>query len=214
MTTEDKKLFKRELPCKLSNEDAIRYGAQLSAKVRERDLVDETRKSVAAEYGAKIKTITAEISRIAVALDKGEELRPLDVYWQFHAGTMRLVRADTGEVVEVRPATLAERQVSLPGTEGEVPPSDTDFPDLDEGGELELGDDPAETASEVEVEPDDGAADMEADLDDAYEERKQRATENDAAAVDMKRQAKRGPKGPRKPKDATTTDAKPPRGRK
>jgi hypothetical protein len=131
---EVRETFRRQLPCKLTTEESARYGQMLSSKVRERELTDETRKSVAAEYGAKIKMITAEISRVAAALEKNEELRPIDCYKVFHAGTMQTIRVDTNEVVEVRPATDAERQAPLPGVRGEtVMPTDTDFPEIEDG---------------------------------------------------------------------------------
>jgi hypothetical protein len=128
---DDRTLTSRELPCKISRDEAARYGQLLSAKVRERDLVDEERRSKASEYTARMKAISAEITRLAVAVDKGEEIRPVDCYTEFHAGTIRTIRVDTGEVVTVRPATQAERQTAISAPHMDAPHASS-FPDLDD----------------------------------------------------------------------------------
>lgn len=195
------KTISKELPCKLTQEEQARYGQMLSSKVRERDLIDEERKSTAAEYGARIKGTTSEISRIAAALDKGEEIRPVDCHWQFHAGTMQLVRVDTGAVVTVRPATQEERQLSLGEALAEEQPENgaPGFPTLEDGprgDELSTEDEPeppklelveSSSGDTVAVMPDDDEdgddpfahgetgndePDLDSEFDAAYEERK------------------------------------------
>lgn len=112
--------YTREVRCKLDERQRESYGARLANLVEERRLVDDKKKQVAKEYATKISDIDNEIARTADALSKGEELRACQVYDIWNNGIVETRRRDNDEVVDTRPASLADRQVEFPGlSEGE-----------------------------------------------------------------------------------------------
>jgi hypothetical protein len=132
----DAEIKTRSLPCKLTREEVARYGEMLAAKLSEIDRVEEEKKIKVAEYAAQVKALEADVGRFSAAIKAKEELRPVDVFDRFVAGTMQTVRIDTGAVVTVRPATAQERQLSIPGA-APLPPQPENgapaFPDLTDG---------------------------------------------------------------------------------
>jgi hypothetical protein len=112
----------RELPVTLTDEELLRYGSMQAANAKRIDQLDEKKKSVAKQYSAEIAEIETEQKRLAEAISKKEELRPVICAERFHAGTVELVRLDTNEVVSVRPAgRLDLDQEEIPGLGDEIP---------------------------------------------------------------------------------------------
>lgn len=132
--------YRREIRVKLTDSDLARYGRQLSHTVRDKSLLDEKRKAVAAEYNAQLKDLEAKISRLSDAMQNSEELRDLEVYDRYHAGVIEIRRADNDEVVDTRPATVADRDVTG---------ADNGFPAIDD----EATGEPGDGAGEGEPEP-------------------------------------------------------------
>jgi hypothetical protein len=94
---------------------------------------------------AKIEEHEAELKRVRLELNQGKLDKPVRCEEQFfyRVGLVRIVRTDTGEVIDSRAMTVAERQPSLPlgdsdASDVEVEPDDEDS-DGDEGDETEAG---------------------------------------------------------------------------
>lgn len=107
--------FTRELPVALNDHENQMYGKMLADKVNELKLAEEKKKQVMADHNNRLKIIEAEISRIAVARAKGEELRPVICGERLHGNVIEIVRLDLREVVDTRPAEMADLQTSMPG---------------------------------------------------------------------------------------------------
>jgi hypothetical protein len=88
---------------------------QLLAEARER------KKEVTAQLNADVEVHRTEVDRLGTLLANGYEYRPVECVESrdFESATIRITRTDTGEIVEDRPMTPAERQRELPldGTE-------------------------------------------------------------------------------------------------
>ena len=108
--------FTRELPVKLSEDELQQYGKMLADKVKEEELAEDRKKQVVAAHANGIKDIRIEIKRIADARAKGQELRPVKCHERLRNGVIEIVRLDTNEVVDVRPADLRDLQTTIPGT--------------------------------------------------------------------------------------------------
>lgn len=107
--------FTRELPVTLNDHENQVYGKMLAEKVNELKLAEDKKKQVVADHNNRIKVIENEITRIAVARAKGEELRPVTCGERLHGNVIEIVRIDRGEVVDTRPADLKDLQTDLPG---------------------------------------------------------------------------------------------------
>lgn len=106
--------FTRELPVRLSDAELQSYGKMLADKIGEQELAEARKKQSVAEWSGKIKAIENEVKRLADARSKGAELRPVECADRFNAGTVEVVRLDTHEIIDVRPADLRDRQLDLP----------------------------------------------------------------------------------------------------
>lgn len=115
MTTDTTpKKFTRELPVQLTDEEKQKYGKMLADKLQEEKLAEDRAKQIAAGEKAKIKAISTEIARIAAARRDGAELRPVECYESWVNGAIHVIRTDTSEIVEIRPAMFEDRQASFP----------------------------------------------------------------------------------------------------
>lgn len=118
-----KRGIKRELPCKLADEEFTRIAKQRATKEAERDelegdLAKETRKRK-----DQIKELDDEIGKMGRELRTGYQDRTVtcqDVFRRAEDGTgwIHTIRLDTHDEVERRPATAHETQRYLPTIEG------------------------------------------------------------------------------------------------
>jgi len=122
----NKRKFRREIPVKLSDDETRAYGQQLARKEHEWTALDEKRKTVAAEYKTQLGGVSTEINRLTLAINSGEEMRAVECYEDVTATQVLIKRADTGEVVDQRPATFADHQVDM--FDGLDTPSDVTAP--------------------------------------------------------------------------------------
>lgn len=106
--------FTRELECDLTEDEKQLYGKMLAERTNELTAIEEQKKKVVAEYGSRLKGVRLEQTRLAIARSKGKELRPVECLKRWNNGVIEIVRLDTNEVVDVHPATIADRQVEFP----------------------------------------------------------------------------------------------------
>lgn len=95
-------------------------GQKLAELVRKREQAVHEKAETAREYGEQIKRLDAEISEIDVIVRTKKENREVEVERRknFLRNVEETTRLDTGEIVESRALTAAERQAQLfPGAE-------------------------------------------------------------------------------------------------
>lgn len=139
--------IERELPCKLTNTDLLEVAiskAKAEAFLEEQEAKFE---DVKREWSTSLKEIEKRISTMGSELRTRERRQPVECYERWRDGaTLEIVRSDTHEVIDVRTATLRDKQPNLPETDGEPTPAingevQTGFPDDDEDEPDVAGDD-------------------------------------------------------------------------
>lgn len=107
----------RELPCRLTDDELRMRGDAMA----EAELVVDTLKDERRALNKKIFANTDERNRLAHIIDSETEPRMVVCKWvaSFEENVYRLVRQDTGDIVEQRPMSVADRQGALP-----YPPDD------------------------------------------------------------------------------------------
>jgi len=137
---DEKKRLSRELGVKLNDAEIKVLGRELGRKYAARQQLDDKRKLVAADFKSQIGKHDEDIRRMSSALEKGEEIRPVECVEYYEAGAIITKRTDTNEVIDTRAATLQERQRGLfggdhgEGADTSAAPDD-DVEDSDEGYE-------------------------------------------------------------------------------
>lgn len=118
-------IIERDLPCRLTEAELLKKGDRLAAIELEIAELKDKRAGVSAE----IKDLADERADLADAVDRKLEKRKVPCEWRkdFEAQRVVLVRLDTAEVVDERPLTADDRQVSLltDGSDDDPPPRAT-----------------------------------------------------------------------------------------
>ncbi len=139
--------IERELPCKLTDDELRMRGDAMADAELEVDKLKAERRAV----NKKIFAATDARNKLAHVIDEELENRVVVCKWigDFEHNAWNLIRQDTGEQVEQRTMTAADRQGSLPINPGELPQGD-------ENGEVH-SDELEEAAAELEEAADDAA---------------------------------------------------------
>ena len=119
----------RPLRCVLTDAERIAAGRKLAEKCAELQRTEEERKSVASEYKARLDRMTAERNELADKVTSGEEVRRVacELVLDYDKLTAQCIREDTGEIIEERPLSEAEKQMQLPFDEA-TPAPESDSP--------------------------------------------------------------------------------------
>jgi len=137
--------IERELPCKLTDDELRMRGDAMAEAELEVDKLKAERRAL----NKKIFARTDERNKLAHVIDAEEEVRPVICKWiaDLDHNAWNLIRQDTGDRVEQRAMTAADRQGVLP-----LGPSDPGDPDGDAAGQgaLTIDDD------ELDGDDDDG----------------------------------------------------------
>jgi len=138
--------IERELPCKLTNDELRMRGDAMAEAEIAVDLLKDERRAV----NKKILAQTDARNRLAHVIESELEPRMVVCKWipSFEENAYRLVRQDTGEVVEQRPMSAADRQGSLPIDADADRDADRDADPDDDAGD-DAGDDPDELAADT-----------------------------------------------------------------
>lgn len=117
-----RRAIKRELPCKLTDEEMLRIARERVAREAEVAKLKAEAKLDAERRKAQIGDIEDEIAKKGVELHTEHQDRtiPCDEIFRRDiegGGWVHTIRRDTGAEVERRPATAHEMQRHLPGTE-------------------------------------------------------------------------------------------------
>jgi hypothetical protein len=116
----------RSLPCKLGQAELSEKSDEMARHQLEVNNIEAAKKSANSHFKAKLDEKAAQLTGLAQAIADRAEYRSVKCEWRFeqagfdsdrnpvfHPEQKTLVRLDTGEAVEVRPITDAERQMKL-----------------------------------------------------------------------------------------------------
>lgn len=124
--------YHREVPVILPDAELQAYGQNLAFRKKARDVLVEKAKQVQAHYKGLIAEESTEIDRLAYAINEKKELRSVDVYDQLVGSQVHVVRVDTSEVIDQKPAGFADREQDLfPEPQEPEVPSDPSDPASD-----------------------------------------------------------------------------------
>ena len=106
----------RVLPCVLDTREKLEFGKRLASCLAEKSELEDEKKTVVAGYKVKIDTKENEIYRLRRCVETGIENRSVrcQVIVDPRRMKVRVVREDTGELVQERDATKQELQPYLP----------------------------------------------------------------------------------------------------
>ena len=105
----------RDLPVALTPGEIIERSRELATALQERAVHGDHEAEVKAGLKLKAAEIEARVQRLAIIVRTGKESQPVtcEQLADYPAGTVTLVRTDTGEVVESRRMGDTERQAQL-----------------------------------------------------------------------------------------------------
>lgn len=106
----------RSLPCRLSETELLARADELSVVVQETSAEESRQTDVKTQMKARLTELDARKTRLAITIGRKEEFRDVEVELMadVQAGTVTVIRQDTGESLETRPMSDAERQTTLP----------------------------------------------------------------------------------------------------
>lgn len=109
----------RNLPVKLTESETLTRGEELARTVEQYKAEEAAEKDRAKKAKEGLLALRTRMETLSRVVDTRTEHRDIPCGWHYARATLtaQLVRRDTGEVVETRPMTQAERQERLPGLE-------------------------------------------------------------------------------------------------
>lgn len=112
----------RNLPVKLTESETLTRGEELARTVEQYKAEEAAEKDRAKKAKEGLLALRTRMETLSRVVDTRTEHRDIPCGWHYARATLtaQLVRRDTGEVVETRPMTQAERQERLPGFEDEL----------------------------------------------------------------------------------------------
>jgi hypothetical protein len=110
--------FYERLPCQLDAQELLLKSKALAQALSEQAHVEDEKKEAAAEYKRQLDAIDAQLSALGLEVRTGIEYREVGCLERadYQEGRVEIIRADTGEVVRIRPLEAHERQQQLPMT--------------------------------------------------------------------------------------------------
>ena len=118
--------IKKSLPVKLTTEEFVSKGKEISREQNEMVRLMSNLKEVSSDFKAKIAQKEAAINCLSITISNGYEYRDVDCQYTYRpdAGLKDLYRNDTGEMVRTEAMTPEDFQEVLPlePTPGEAIP--------------------------------------------------------------------------------------------
>jgi hypothetical protein len=129
---------KRKLPCKVDHSVIEHAAEEMANFVTASENLKSEKREALADFRERRSAIDEGLQRLAGIVNGGTELLDVEVIvFLLPTNEIRVVRADTGEVVETRTATPEELQETLP-VNGEPAPLDRDYSQDCHEAELKL----------------------------------------------------------------------------
>ncbi len=116
------------LDCVLTDAELLKYGRELSSVISALATEQANQASIKKEMASKIAGLEAKASEISAKVNRGKELREvqIEVVANFTTGMATEVRTDTGEIYRERPLRDEEKQQRLPEPKPTVSVEETD----------------------------------------------------------------------------------------
>ena len=110
-----KKVETRELPCKLTDEELLKYGKEFAESVNKLNRLEDSKKSYVSQIKAQIESAQAQVNLLSNKIATGEEYRKVEcnIKWDWVNGEKSIIRTDTGEIVQTVIITEEEKQEQL-----------------------------------------------------------------------------------------------------
>lgn len=108
--------YTKSLPVKLTQEELLSKSGELAGTVQDYATEERRQADVKAQLKARLTELDARRTQLAFVVARQEEERDVrcDVIADLNSLVANITRVDTGEVVQSRPLTDAERQDVLP----------------------------------------------------------------------------------------------------
>ena len=105
----------KALPCKLTDDEVLKYGRDIARAVSDRERIDGELNSVKADYKGKLAEQEAIIGKLSPRVHSGIETREVECeeVKNWTRGTVTVIRQDTGERIEDRPMREDEKAMQL-----------------------------------------------------------------------------------------------------
>lgn len=105
----------RDLVCSLTREEVAKYAEDLAQLIDREATTTSDFDSVKKTWKGKLEDIKREILSTSTKVREHKEIRLVKCQKEldFESGEVRLVRMDTGEIIETRPMSAVERQKEL-----------------------------------------------------------------------------------------------------
>lgn len=113
VTRRKRDTVKRDLLVALTDDEKLVLSATQAQLLNEQEVADEEYSSVRKAYGAAKKERQKKIRAITRDIRSGKTEREVECYWSFDGSESLLIRHDTGDIIERRERTDAERQEEL-----------------------------------------------------------------------------------------------------
>lgn len=112
----------RELPVVLTEDEVNERGRALPVIMEEIDMIEDEKKNVVAEYGGRVKRKKAESEKLAREIRTEEKIVQVPCEWHYFwaQNVKKLIRTDTGQVLDQLAIQDFERQGHFPAVEGEA----------------------------------------------------------------------------------------------
>ena len=107
------KVETRRLRTALSQDELVERAQELASVIQRINTEVETQTTIKNQMKARMSELHGEQNRLALVVDRREDIRDVEVTILFDGSKVQEVRKDTGEVILVRPLRDAERQVAL-----------------------------------------------------------------------------------------------------
>ncbi len=114
----EKREIVKNLCCKLTDTEILKYGRDLATLNQQIDTAEARKKSVVKQLDSDLAALEAQRAGAAEKVARGEEFRDVKVTTvrDYENRTYHEKRHDTGEIINTRPLRDDERQPGLPGT--------------------------------------------------------------------------------------------------
>lgn len=105
----------RRIKVALTNEEVCELAQDLARRTNELTALENEKKEFSASIGARIAECKAAAAKLALALAQGGDWRavPVREVFDFNEGTVRAYRLTSDELLDERPLTDADRQLSM-----------------------------------------------------------------------------------------------------
>lgn len=110
----------RELPVELTEEEINERGRELPIVMEEIDRIEEEKKNVNADYNGRIKRMKADADKLAREIRTEEKIVSVPCQWEYYwsENVKKMVRTDTGQVLDQLAIQDHERQQQFPAAKG------------------------------------------------------------------------------------------------